>query len=131
MVSSPAQWRPCCRLFLSPKTYAETPSFGNSGTGSVRTPGGRERPVVRDDILRKTAYACRMKSLPLTLLLGMGLLAVGTGPLLLFVAADEMGLVSDPNPNPVGLGLLFVTTIIPALALTLFGLMRWVWVALK
>jgi hypothetical protein len=72
-----------------------------------------------------------MKSLPLSLLLGVGLLAGGTGPLLLFIAADEMGLVRDPNPNPVGLGLLFVTTIIPALALTLFGLMRWVWTALR
>jgi hypothetical protein len=68
-----------------------------------------------------------MKSLPLTLRLGLGLLAGGTGPLLLFAAADALGFVSDPNPNPVGLGLLFIVTIIPALALTLFGLMRLVW----
>ena len=68
-----------------------------------------------------------MKSLPLSLRIGLGLLAVGTGPLLLFVMADELGLISDPNPNPVGLGLLFFFTIWPALGLTAFGLLRLLW----
>jgi hypothetical protein len=66
-----------------------------------------------------------MKAWPLSLRLGLGLLAVGTGPLLLFLVADEIGLISDPNPNPVGLGLLFFFTIWPAVGLTLFGLFRW------
>jgi hypothetical protein len=68
-----------------------------------------------------------MRALPLSLRLGLGLLAGGTGPLLLFAVADALGLISDPNPNPVGLGLLFIVTIIPALGLTLFGLMRLAW----
>jgi hypothetical protein len=71
-----------------------------------------------------------MKSWPLSLRLGLGLLAVGTGPLLLFLIADELGLISDPNPNPVGLGLLFFFTIWPAIGLTMFGLARLIWTSL-
>jgi hypothetical protein len=66
-----------------------------------------------------------MGSLPLSLRLGLGLLAIGTGPLLLFFVADEIGLISDPNPNPIGLGLLFFVTFWPAVGLTVFGLFRW------
>lgn len=48
-----------------------------------------------------------MRALPLTLRLGLFVLIAGSVPLLLFLAADAMGQVSDPNPNPVGLGLIF------------------------
>jgi hypothetical protein len=61
----------------------------------------------------------------------VGLLVVGTGPLLLFAAADYLGLISDPNPNPIGLGLLFFVTIWPALGFTAFGLARLAWRALR
>jgi hypothetical protein len=71
-----------------------------------------------------------MKAWPLSLRLGLGLLAVGTAPLLLFLVADEIGLISDPNLNPVGLGLLFFFTIWPAIGLTAFGLVRLVWISL-
>ena len=37
---------------------------------------------------------------------GLALLVAGTGPLLLVVVAAELGLTSDPNPNPIGFGLL-------------------------
>jgi hypothetical protein len=68
-----------------------------------------------------------MKTWPLSLLLGLGLFAIGTGPLLLFIAADGIGLIRDPNPNPVGLGLLFFVTIWPATGLVAFGLIRLTW----
>jgi len=68
-----------------------------------------------------------MESWPLSLHLGLGLLVGGTGPLLLFIAADYLGLISDPNPNPIGLGLLFFVTIWPALGFTAFGLAQVVW----
>jgi hypothetical protein len=71
-----------------------------------------------------------MKSWPLSLRLGLGLLVGGTGPLLLFLIADELGLISDPNPNPIGLGLLFFFTIWPAVGLTVFGLARRIWASL-
>jgi hypothetical protein len=47
--------------------------------------------------------------------------------LLAFCGADAVGLVRDPDPNPVGLGLLFAATIIPAVALTIFGSLRLAW----
>lgn len=65
-----------------------------------------------------------MGTLPLTLKLGLGLLVAGTGPLVLFVLADMSGLISDPDPNPIGLGLLFFFTIWPAMGLIAFGLAR-------
>jgi hypothetical protein len=71
-----------------------------------------------------------MKAWPLSLRLGLGLLAVGTAPLLLFLVADEIGLISDPNPNPVGLGLLFFVTFWPAIGLIAFGLVRLMWISL-
>lgn len=37
---------------------------------------------------------------------GLALLVLGTGPLLLFIIAAGLGLTSEPNPNPIGPGLL-------------------------
>jgi hypothetical protein len=48
---------------------------------------------------------------------GLALLVLGTGPLLLIVAAAELGLTSDPNPNPIGPGLLAFVTFLPAVIL--------------
>ncbi|WP_278983768.1 hypothetical protein [Sphingobium yanoikuyae] len=72
-----------------------------------------------------------MRNWPFSLKLGLGLLALGCGPLVVFLIADEIGLVRDPNPNPIGLGLLFVFSVPPALCLTLFGLARAAWCALN
>lgn len=66
-----------------------------------------------------------MKTWPILLRLGLGLLVGGSGPLLLFAAADGLGLIRDPNPNPIGLGLLFFFTIWPALVLTAIGTLQW------
>jgi hypothetical protein len=45
---------------------------------------------------------------------GFWMLILGTGPLLLIIAAAELGLLSDPNPNPIGPGLLMFFTFWPA-----------------
>ncbi|HUO89690.1 MAG TPA: hypothetical protein VMU08_10980 [Rhizomicrobium sp.] len=65
-----------------------------------------------------------MRSWPLSLLLGIGLLVVGAGPLLAIIVAASLGLTSDPNPNPIGPGLLFFFTFWPALGLIAFGVLR-------
>jgi hypothetical protein len=54
--------------------------------------------------------------------IGLALLVIGTGPLLLVVVAAELGLTSDPNPNPIGLGLLTFFTFWPAVILIMWGL---------
>jgi len=55
--------------------------------------------------------------------LGLWVLAIGCGPLLLFLGADAIGLVSDPDPNPVGLGMLFFISVWPGAAMLVAGLM--------
>ena len=54
--------------------------------------------------------------------IGLGLLALGTGPLLLIVLAASLGLLRDPNPNPIGPGLLAFVTFWPAVILIVSGL---------
>ena len=54
--------------------------------------------------------------------IGLALLVLGTGPLLLIVLAAELGLLSDPNPNPIGPGLLAFFTFWPAAILIVLGL---------
>ena len=53
---------------------------------------------------------------------GIGLFVLGTGPLLAIILAASLGLLSDPNPNPVGPGLLAFFTFWPAVILTVWGL---------
>jgi hypothetical protein len=55
---------------------------------------------------------------------GLGLLIVGTGPLLLVVVAAALGLWPDPNPNPIGLGLLSFLTFWPAMICIVVGVIR-------
>jgi hypothetical protein len=59
--------------------------------------------------------------------IGLALLVLGTGPLLLIVAAAELGLTGDPNPNPIGPGLLAFFTFWPAVILIAWGLVASVW----
>ncbi len=54
--------------------------------------------------------------------IGLVLLIVGTGPLLAILAAAELGLTDDPNPNPVIFGILAFLTFWPSVALILSGL---------
>jgi hypothetical protein len=55
---------------------------------------------------------------------GLALLVVGSGPLLFIILAAELGLWPDPNPNPIGPGLLFFFTVWPALALIFVGALQ-------
>ena len=55
---------------------------------------------------------------------GLTLLIIGTGPLILIVLLAKLGLTSDPNPNPVGPGLLAGLTLWPAVILMAIGMTR-------
>jgi hypothetical protein len=53
--------------------------------------------------------------------IGVAILIVGTGPLTAICAAASMGLTSDPNPNPVGPGLLAGLCVPVGGMMTIFG----------
>lgn len=55
---------------------------------------------------------------------GLGLLVVGSGPLVFIIVAVAIGLWPDPNPNPIGPGLLFFFTIWPAIICIVIGVIR-------
>ena len=55
---------------------------------------------------------------------GLGLLVVGTGPLAFIIVAAAVGLWPDPNPNPIGPGLLFFFTFWPAVICIVIGVVR-------
>jgi hypothetical protein len=57
-------------------------------------------------------------------LVGLGLLGVGTGPLLGIIVAAELSLWPDPNPNPIGPGLLAFFTFGPAVLCLVAGIVR-------
>lgn len=42
--------------------------------------------------------------------IGVTILILGSAPLILFIIADKLGFIADPNPNPIGLGLLLFVT---------------------
>jgi hypothetical protein len=55
---------------------------------------------------------------------GLALLVLGCGPLLFIIVAAELGLWPDPNPNPVGPGLLAVLTFWPSIICIVVGVIR-------
>lgn len=55
--------------------------------------------------------------------IGLVLVVLGSGPLLLVGFLSTIG-IGDPNPNPIGLGLLFVVTAWPAVICLLVGIMK-------
>lgn len=55
---------------------------------------------------------------------GVGLLVVGAAPLVFIIVAAAVGLWPDPNPNPVGPGLLFFFTFWPAVICIIVGVIR-------
>ncbi|MFN8756344.1 MAG: hypothetical protein ACK5YB_12495 [Burkholderiales bacterium] len=58
---------------------------------------------------------------------GASCVALSALPLLLVGLAATLGLTRDPNPNPVGLGLLFVAGAIVGAVLALIGVVRTWW----
>ena len=55
---------------------------------------------------------------------GAATLVAGMLPLLTVIVLAKVGLWPDPNPNPVGPGLLFVAAAALACVLTLIGIIR-------
>jgi hypothetical protein len=55
---------------------------------------------------------------------GIGLIVIGSAPLLLIILAAAIGLWPDPNPNPVGPGVLFFLTFWPAVLCIIVGIVR-------
>ena len=55
---------------------------------------------------------------------GLALLVVGAGPLLFIIVTAAVGLWPDPNPNPIGPGLLFGLTFWPAIICIVVGVVR-------
>jgi hypothetical protein len=56
--------------------------------------------------------------------LGILIFLIGCGPLLALIAASKLGLTRNPNPNPVGPGILAMLTFWPSIVLMLVGLAR-------
>ena len=53
--------------------------------------------------------------------IGVGFLTLGTGPLLAVIGIAKMG-IGDPNPNPLGFGILAFLTFWPSILLIVVGL---------
>jgi hypothetical protein len=56
--------------------------------------------------------------------IGLGLVFFGWGPLLAIIVLAAIGLWPDPNPNPIGPGLLFFFTSWPAIICLVIGLVQ-------
>ena len=56
--------------------------------------------------------------------IGIILLIAGCGPLIAVMAMAATGLTQDPNPNPVGFGILAGVTLWPSLGLIAIGIRR-------
>lgn len=55
---------------------------------------------------------------------GIALICLGVLPLLIMVLLSWLGLLQDPNPNPIGFGLLFVTMGFIGCLTILIGIIR-------
>ena len=56
---------------------------------------------------------------------GALLFLIGTGPLLTVILLARLGLTRDPNPNPVGFGILAFLTFLPSVLLMVLGFLTW------
>jgi hypothetical protein len=61
---------------------------------------------------------------------GLALLLFGSAPLVAIILAAAIGLWPDPNPNPLGPGLLFLGSAVLATACLAIGVV-WVWLDLR
>jgi hypothetical protein len=61
---------------------------------------------------------------------GLTLLLLGSAPLVAILVAAKVGLWPDPNPNPVGPGLLFFFSGVLATGCLIIGVV-WVWLELR
>ena len=56
--------------------------------------------------------------------IGLAILVLGTGPLVAVMLGAALGLAADPNPNPVGFGILAGVTFWPGIAITAIGILQ-------
>jgi hypothetical protein len=56
--------------------------------------------------------------------IGLALLVIGTGPLAGVMLAAKVGILDDPNPNPVYFGILAGFTFWPSVLLIVIGVRR-------
>ena len=57
---------------------------------------------------------------------GLVLFVLGSGPLIVIMLLAALGVLADPNPNPVGPGILAGLTFWPAITCVMVGVVR-VW----
>src|SRR5713226_4973324 len=74
--------------------------------------------------MSEIAHAATDRRMSRFLWIGLVLLCVGTGPLLIVILAAQLGLTRDPNPNPVGFGILALFTFWPSVLLIVVGIVR-------
>ena len=55
---------------------------------------------------------------------GIGVIVIGALPLLLVILAAKLHLLADPDPNPVGAGVLFFFSVLLGSAIALAGIVR-------
>jgi hypothetical protein len=56
--------------------------------------------------------------------IGLILFALGSGPLLTVILLAWLGLTKDPNPNPIGFGILAFLTFWPSVILMILGVVK-------
>lgn len=56
--------------------------------------------------------------------IGLALFLLGSGPLLITILLASLGLTRDPNPNPVGFGILAFFTFWPSVILIMVGIIQ-------
>ena len=79
--------------------------------------------VIPHQIFDHMSHIERLKSNRL-FKIGFWIFLIGSGPLILLMTAAMLGLTNDPNPNPVGLGIMAMISFWPALGLIALGLIQ-------
>ena len=96
-----------------------------AGAGRQCAPASPVRPSARPfNFTVRPHFAMRQYLKSVWVKVGLALLVVGAGPLLFIIVAAAVGLWPDPNPNPIGPGLLFGLTFWPAIICIVVGVVR-------
>jgi hypothetical protein len=75
--------------------------------------------------MSQTAATSRRKRRTSGLLwIGLALFVLGSGPLLITILLAALGITRDPDPNPVGFGILALFTFWPSVILIVIGVAR-------
>jgi len=74
--------------------------------------------------MSQTAASRRRRLTSRLLWIGLALFVLGSGPLLITILLASLGLTRDPNPNPIGFGILALFTFWPSVILIVIGIAR-------